>query len=70
MTEDLAVRLGVDPDRDPRPRLIAAVALAAFSTDVSWWVDSEGREDLKRLLEQALEAVGTGLDGIAATPIG
>jgi AcrR family transcriptional regulator len=62
VAEDLAARLGVDPDEDPRPRLIAAVTLAAFSTAVTQWVDSNGRQDLPALLHQALEAVATGLD--------
>jgi AcrR family transcriptional regulator len=62
MTDELAARLGVDPDRDPRPRLVAAVAWAAFSTAVARWVASDGHEDLRALADQALEAVGTGLD--------
>jgi hypothetical protein len=62
MTDELAARLGVDPDRDPRPRLVAAVAWAAFSTAVARWVASDGHEDLCALADQALEAVGTGLD--------
>jgi AcrR family transcriptional regulator len=62
MTDELAARLGVDPDRDPRPRLVAAVAWAAFSTAVARWVASDGREDLRALADQALAAVGTGLD--------
>jgi AcrR family transcriptional regulator len=66
VTEELASRLGVDPDDDPRPRLIAAVALAAFSTAVTRWVGAEGREDLPALLDEALEAVAGGLD---RTPI-
>ena len=62
VAEDLAARLGADPDDDPRPRLMAAVALAAFSTAVTRWVDSNGREDLPALLHSLLEAVATGLD--------
>lgn len=70
VTEELAARLGVDPERDPRPRLIASVALAAFSTAVSRWVDSGGREDLKALLNQSLDAVGTGLDRTPPVSVG
>jgi AcrR family transcriptional regulator len=68
VTEELATRLGVDPDRDPRPRLIAAVALAALSTAVTRWVDGDGRENLPVLLDQALEAVATGLDRATLRP--
>jgi AcrR family transcriptional regulator len=66
MTEALAARLGVDPERDPRPRLIAAVALAAFSTGVTEWCTQSGREDLHTLVDNALQAVGTGLDAVQA----
>jgi AcrR family transcriptional regulator len=65
MTEELAERLGVDPGRDPRPRLIAAVSLAAFSTGVGDWCSRSGRGDLRGLVEDALDAVGAGL---ATTP--
>ncbi|HXF36974.1 MAG TPA: TetR family transcriptional regulator [Actinomycetota bacterium] len=66
VTEELAARLGVDPDHDPRPRLVAAVALAAFSAAVTRWVDGGGRDDLRRLLDQALETVAAGLDRLPA----
>jgi AcrR family transcriptional regulator len=64
VTEELATRLGVDAD-DPRPRLIAAVALAAFSTAVGGWCSSRGREDLHALVDDALEAVAHGFDRVA-----
>jgi hypothetical protein len=63
MTEGLAQRLGVDPVTDPRPRLIAAVALAAFSTAVgNWCTAGKGHADLHALVDDALDAVGTGFD--------
>jgi AcrR family transcriptional regulator len=62
MTEALAVRLGVDPERDPRPRLIAAVTLAAYSTGVTAWCSRSGRGDLHALVDDALDAVGAGFD--------
>jgi AcrR family transcriptional regulator len=62
VTEELSARLGVDPSEDTRSRLLAAVALAAFSTAVGRWCTSEGREDLQSLVDDALEAVGSGFD--------
>lgn len=62
MTEGLAARMGVDPERDPRPRLIAAVALAAYSTAVNEWSAAEGKGDLRALVDDALQAVGHGFD--------
>jgi AcrR family transcriptional regulator len=70
VTEELAARLAVDPERDPRPRLIAAVALAGFSCAVTTWVTSEGRKDLEALVDDALEAVAAGLDRTSPTPVG
>lgn len=70
VTAELATRLGVDTERDPRPRLIAAVALAGFSTAVTTWVASEGRADLETLVDDALEAVAAGLDRPSPTPVG
>jgi hypothetical protein len=65
LTEGLAQRMGVDPERDPRPRLIAAVALAAFSTAIGEWCAHSGTGDLHVRVDDALATVGAGL---AAAP--
>jgi len=65
LTEGLAARLGVDPGTDPRPRLIAAVALTAFSTAVGDWCTHGAGSDLHTRVDQALATVGAGL---ATTP--
>jgi AcrR family transcriptional regulator len=62
VTEELSARLGVDPSVDQRPRLLAAVVLAAFSTAVGGWCSSGGRGDLHAIADDALEAVGSGFD--------
>lgn len=67
MTEALAARMQVDPERDPRPRLIAAVTLAAYSTAAGEWCSHSGKGDLHALVDDALEAVGTGLDHAKST---
>ncbi|HXJ62330.1 MAG TPA: TetR family transcriptional regulator [Actinomycetota bacterium] len=61
LTTGLAQRLDVDPDLDPRPRLIAAVSLAAFSTAVGEWCSRGGKGDLHVLVDDALQTVGAGL---------
>jgi hypothetical protein len=63
VTEELSARLGVDPSEDRRPRLIAAVALAAYSTAVTAWCSSEGKDDLHVLVDDALAMVCDGFDG-------
>src|SRR5262245_16953471 len=62
VTEELAARMGVDPASDRRPRLLAAGTLAAFSTAVNAWCGSGGSADLHRLVDDALDTVGQGLD--------
>jgi AcrR family transcriptional regulator len=66
LTRVLAERLDVDPDADPRPRLVAAVCLAAFSTAVKAWVADGGGGDLSVLASSNLRAVERGLDQAAA----
>jgi AcrR family transcriptional regulator len=61
VTEELVTR-GGDPSQEPQMRLLAAVALAAFSTAVSAWCTSGGRADLHTLVDDALGAVGDGFD--------
>ena len=61
MTEELVTRMGGD-SQEPHMRLLAAVALAAFSTAVSAWCTSGGRADLHALVDDALGAVGDGFD--------
>ena len=62
VTEELVIRGGGDPSQEPQMRLLAAVALAAFSTAVSAWCTSGGRADLHALVDDALGAVGEGFD--------
>ena len=62
VTEELVTRGGGDPSQEPQMRLLAAVALAAFSTAVSAWCTSGGRANLHALVDNALGAVGDGFD--------
>jgi AcrR family transcriptional regulator len=68
LTRVLAERLEVDANTDPRPRLVAAVSLAAFSTAVKAWVADGGRGDLSTLVSSNLRAVEGGLDLDKAPP--
>ncbi|GAA3741002.1 TetR family transcriptional regulator [Salinactinospora qingdaonensis] len=42
---------------DPRPRALAAAALACLDAALEAWVDSEGTEDLRGLFTEAMAAV-------------
>jgi AcrR family transcriptional regulator len=57
LTEGLARRMGVDPLRDPAPRLLATVGFAVLSATVQSWGEAGGAEDLIGLLDQAFAAL-------------
>ena len=50
----LAERLGVDPLDDARPRMVAAVAMAAMRLGLERWVAADGEVDLADLFQDAI----------------
>jgi hypothetical protein len=56
-TDALADRLATDPVTDPRPRLLAGVAIAVMSAAGIRWRASGGREDPVGLLLEAFQAL-------------
>jgi AcrR family transcriptional regulator len=60
-TEGLAARLGVDPDQDPYPALLAAVAASVFRASISMWAGSGGAQPLTRFVDLAFRALADGL---------
>jgi AcrR family transcriptional regulator len=52
LAEGVAARLGVDPRKDPRPRLIATVGFAVLLATVQSWGSAGAQGDLPTLLEQ------------------
>jgi AcrR family transcriptional regulator len=61
IAEALAERLGTDPDRDPYPALLAAVAAGTFRTCLSCWARSGGTVPLDHLADLAFGALAHGL---------
>lgn len=60
IAEELAVRLGVDPDQDVRPWLVAGLAMTVMTAVTRLWVHSDGAGAAPELLAAAfatLEAV-------------
>lgn len=57
LTDGLARRLGVDPDRDPTPRLAANVGFAVLTATVQRWATAGGRRDLVELLDEGFAAL-------------
>lgn len=62
VAETLARRLGVDPDHDPRPRLIAGAALTAMRTSLRMWLAGGGRGDLPGQVAACFDVLAAGLE--------
>ena len=61
ITEGLAERLGTDPDRDPYPGLLAAMAAGVFRSSMIFWAGSGGTMPLSQLIDLAFRALADGL---------
>jgi len=61
ITEGLAERLGTDPERDPYPGLLAAVAAGVFRASITFWGGSGGTVPLDRLVDLSFRALADGL---------
>jgi AcrR family transcriptional regulator len=57
----LAERLGVDPERDPYPVLLAVLASGMFRASLASWSASGGSVPLEQLIDLAFQAVADGL---------
>jgi AcrR family transcriptional regulator len=57
VAEALARRMGVDAGSDPKPALIAAVAVAAYNAARKMWLASDGEDSMADLLGQAFEVI-------------
>lgn len=62
----IGTRMGVDPAVDPRPYLVASVALCAVQTAVAAWRAAGHRAPESDLTGQAFDLLSTGLDYPAA----
>jgi len=61
VTEGLAQRLGVDPELDPYPALLAASGASVFRSSISFWAGSGGTVPLTELIDLAFRALADGL---------
>ena len=61
ITEALAERLGTDPDRDPYPGLLCAVATGVFRNSMTSWTGSGGTAPLERFIDLSFRALMAGL---------
>jgi AcrR family transcriptional regulator len=61
IADGLAKRLGTDPDLDPYPGLLAAVAAGVSRSSISFWAGSGGTVPLSQLIDLAFRALADGL---------
>ena len=54
IAREVATRLGVDADLDPRPRIVAGAALGALRAAMRLWVGSGGASDPRTTVEEGL----------------
>jgi AcrR family transcriptional regulator len=62
IAREVAARLGVDVDVDPRPRVVAGAALGALRAAMRAWVASDGASDPRETVTLAFEVLEHGLD--------
>jgi AcrR family transcriptional regulator len=65
IADTVAGRLGVDADTDLRPRLMAAVTLAAMRVAQRRWLTDDGTARLPELVTETLDLLDDGLAGLA-----
>jgi AcrR family transcriptional regulator len=61
IAEGLAARLGADQETDPYPGVLAAAAVSIVRSCLTFWAGSGGLVPLGQLIDQAFEALSTGL---------
>ncbi|MDI6873539.1 TetR family transcriptional regulator [Candidatus Solincola sp.] len=63
VAEALAERMGVDPAKDPRPRMLAAVSVAAWTTARRMWMESGGKQSVSGILSRTFGSLVETLPG-------
>jgi AcrR family transcriptional regulator len=61
LAEGIAERLGIDPEQDPYPGLLAAVASGVYRSSLSFWAASGGTVPPGQVVDLAFRALADGL---------
>ena len=61
LIEGIAERLGTDPERDPYPGLLAAVAAGVYRSSLTFWAASGGTAPPGQVVDLAFQALADGL---------
>jgi AcrR family transcriptional regulator len=60
LAEAVASRVGVEPDADPYPLMLAAAVMATMRVIVDWWLDDHDRRALTDLVEVMIARLAAG----------
>jgi AcrR family transcriptional regulator len=64
VAEAIGRRLELDRHADPRPRLLAGIALVPFDVAIASWLEGRAGEDLGVILEEAISSLNHELSGL------
>jgi hypothetical protein len=67
LSEFVASRLGGDADALLRSRIVGAVVMATLRATIDYWRETDGRDELHALMEQALELLAEERSALVAT---
>jgi AcrR family transcriptional regulator len=59
LIEAISVRLGVDPQVDPRPEIVAGAAMSALRVSIRRWTLAGGEGDLPAFVAEAFDALAS-----------
>lgn len=57
VAEAIGSRIGVDYQRNLRPRLLAAIALVPLDVAITTWLDTRSTDEVRAILDEAIEAM-------------
>lgn len=63
LTGAIAARIGVDPERDPFPKLIVVWSVATLRSTIEWWFENGQPVPLRTALDDAFDTLGHGVAG-------
>lgn len=61
LVEQVAQRLGVDADRDPRPRVVVTLVLSVMGCAIERWSEDGGNGDLDQYVDEGFTMLELGL---------
>jgi AcrR family transcriptional regulator len=60
LADAISSRVGVDPETDPYPLMLAAAVMATVRVIVDWWLDDNDRRELTDLVEVLITRLANG----------